>query len=156
MARLTRDSLKRAFDRGIDTFLRSLNSELESQATQETLPGVPPPDLTGQKMRVIIAHYIVCYQKRYPKARPDVGSKSQGILLRMLKDYSEDQLKDLISVYLQLEDKWFLDWHHDLATFEARIQRILHATTTGLKSAQLTNIEKADQLRQEQERKSVL
>jgi hypothetical protein len=158
MKYLTKMGVMRAFDVGIDAFVKALNKELErdNAPEQASLTGLTRTDTNqGLVLRDLIAFYIGRYKANPlygPKARPDVGGKAQGVLLRLLKTYNAGQVKRLIEVYLQLDDEWFKKQYHDLVTLEQKLQRVLHAATTGQKAAEMTGVDKARLEHAEQER----
>lgn len=147
MKYLTKTGVMRAFDLGVDAFVKALNKELErdNAPAQGDLEGFTRSEANqGLAVRDLIAFYVVKYQEKYgPKARPDTGGKAQGVLIRILKTYNVGQVKRLIEVYLQLDDEWFKKQYHDLVTLEMKLQRVLHAATTGRKANEMTGVDKA-------------
>lgn len=139
---ITRDLLKKAFDAGLDEFIRTINRELKSAEPKTQGELLPVEDTEGKKVSRLIAVYCSAYKKRYgEKARPDVGGKSIGVLKRVLRGYSEEQVATLLQVYLQLEEEWFRTKYYDLVTFETSLQRVLHAATTGQRGAQTSGMD---------------
>lgn len=157
MITIRKEQIYRAFEAGIEAFARSLSRELaHERAAGAEQPSLLPSAATtaGQELRQVIAAYVVAFQERFgPKARPDLGGKVQGILRRVLRDYSEAQAIRLIQVYLKMEDEFFKKRVYDIATFEAQIQRVLYAATTGSEARDKTGLELfAEKMRrQEQE-----
>lgn len=136
---ITKDAVKRAIGKGLEAFTRELNREIllamaGQQEQRELIPSKATTD--GAAMQGCIAAYVTAFKKRYgEKARPDVGGRAQGCLKRLLKDYPADQIAMLLQVYLQMEDEWFKKNDYDLATFEAKFQRVILAGTTGTDKA---------------------
>ncbi len=77
-----------------------------------------------------IACYVTCFKNKY-KARPTILGKDRGIFLRLLKDIPINHLCDLLQVYLQMQDPWFVKTKHGLSTFEQNITKISVALQTG-------------------------
>lgn len=156
MARITKLAVMRAVDLGIDAFVKALNSELEkSDPAQKTLLQPPESD-EGKIISQLIAFYIKSYQHRInPKARPDIGAKAQGVLKRLLRDYSQHQIASLIGVYLQMDDQWFKTKCYDLVTLEMNIQKVLFAATTGRKGVQESTAEKAAKIIESREKPGI-
>jgi hypothetical protein len=125
--RVTKKDLLRAFDAGIDAFLKDLNKAMDAQAVHVDQPGLPM-DLPAATTPVqdFIGRYIEVFQKRYgPKARPDLGGIARGVAKRIVKDYGRDPAMQLVEEYLAMDDDWFLKKGHDLLTLEAQMQRVL-------------------------------
>ncbi len=158
MARITKNMFMAAVDYGIDSFLSHLNAALDEKdpVQQDLIPTPTEEKPENLVIRDLIIYYVQAYQKKYgPKARPDVGGKAQGVLKRLLKNYSPQTIKNLMSVYLQLDDEWFKNMYHDLVTFESKLQRILHAYSTGQKESMKSNLIRATEIIINKERKNI-
>lgn len=80
----------------------------------------------------LIGVYVEAWRLRYQSAeRPGVGGKEQGILKRLLGVCSVDKLAMLLQAYCQIDDKWFNTKHHDLATFEQNLNRVILSLEKG-------------------------
>jgi hypothetical protein len=82
-----------------------------------------------------IATYVKAYQKRYgEKCRPDLGGKAQGVIKTLLKDTPIQRACELIQVYLQIDNKWFITKAHDIVTFKENLNVIGNALDKGTDS----------------------
>lgn len=104
--------------------------KLISETQIQKNPVKKKPAVEG--VNVLIAEYVKAYQKRYgSKTRPDVSGKVQGEMGRLLQDLPLDRIVELIQVYLQMDDRWFLTKAHDFTTFVGNINKISLALDTG-------------------------
>lgn len=79
----------------------------------------------------LIATYVRSWQAKYKtKARPELRP-AMGIFKACLKERSVEELHELIQVFCQMDDKWFLTKHHDIATFGANIGKVALARDKG-------------------------
>jgi hypothetical protein len=80
----------------------------------------------------LIATYIDSWQARYgTDARPDVGGRMQGVLRRIATTWVEQKAMQLIQVYCQMDDPWFIQKRHDLVTFEGNLNKVSLALDKG-------------------------
>lgn len=94
----------------------------------------PPGELNTRKF---IATYVKAYQARYSeKSRPEITGKVQGQIKNFLKSYPIDRACELVQVYCQMEERWFLTKHHDLGTFLENLNKVSYALDTGLDANQ--------------------
>lgn len=70
------------------------------------------------------------FKKRYHSAYKFTG-KDRGIIGRMVKDFAEDDVRKLVSGYLQMNDSWFLTKNHDIVTLENNINKVMTFVQTG-------------------------
>jgi hypothetical protein len=150
--RISKDAVRRAMDAGLDAFVKALNKELDlTDPDQREL--IPEARTEGQEIQELVTHYINVFRVRYgPKAMPDVSGKARGVLIRMRKHYSQQQMKFLLSKFLQMEEQWFKDKSYDLVTLESQLQKVILAASTGRQQAEKTNLERAGERIAEQER----
>jgi hypothetical protein len=88
----------------------------------------------GHAIQFLIKSYIDFWRLRYrTSARPDI-SKATGVFKVLLASYSADQLRELLEVYVQMDDKWFATKRHDLATFREHVGKVALARDKGLNS----------------------
>lgn len=78
----------------------------------------------------VIASYCTAYQARY-QARPEIDGKTIGLVKGLLKTHSPEKLSDLIQVYCQMNDPWFLKKCHDFSTFRENLTKVSAAMQTG-------------------------
>lgn len=98
----------------------------------------PPAENSGlvvdkptNAVQFLIATYIEAWQARYKtKARPEV-KKCIGIFKSMLTQRKAQEIAQLLQVYCQMDDKWFLTKHHDVATFHENIGKVAVALDKG-------------------------
>lgn len=105
----------------------------QTQKTKELsegqTPAEPPPQSSGQ---LFVGTYVKAYRKRYgEKARPDLGGKTQGGIKRLLADYPIDRACEMIQVFLQMDDPWFVTKAHDFETFAQNLTKVGLALDTG-------------------------
>lgn len=103
---------------------------------QTLLPAMSRPEIMtgrepGQNVHFLIATYIDSWRKRYKtKERPDLR-QAMGVFKVLLKERSVQQLSELVQVYCQMDDKWFVTKHHDIATFSANVGKVAVARDKG-------------------------
>lgn len=105
--------------------------------------GLNPPDyedtnLTKREVKepsmipALIGSYVRAWQLRYKtKARPDIGGKQAGILKRLSKNYTAEQLDILLQTYCQMHDPWFEKQTHSLVCFEQYLSKVALALDKG-------------------------
>lgn len=81
--------------------------------------------------RNVLGAYALAFKNRYG-ANPTLRGKDAGAALRLLKDIAEERLSQMVQVYVQMDDKWFLTRKHDFDTFEKNINKISVALQTGV------------------------
>lgn len=131
MPRVNKAMVLRAVDFAIDAFVKSINKELDAVDAPEQQTSLPDAATAkGQAMQRLISHYVSQYREKMgPKARPDVGGKSQGALKRLMQDFTEPQVAKLISTYLKIDDPFFKGHYYDLTTLDFRRQQVLAVIT---------------------------
>lgn len=103
----------------------SLRASPQSVEPQEA----PKGDSPG---RVFVREYVLAYQKRYgPETRPEITPKVAGQLKRFLASTPLPRAIELIQVYLQMDDRWFLTKCHDVTTFLENLNKVSLARATG-------------------------
>jgi hypothetical protein len=86
----------------------------------------------GPQVGILVATYIKAWQRRYnTKGRPSVGGKECGMLMRLLGQRSTQELSQLLEVYCQMKNDWFVKRRHDLGTFEQNLNDVVLALTGG-------------------------
>lgn len=85
---------------------------------KETKGAQKAPKAPKEKLNPsLVAKYVENYSARYGR-RPDVGGKTQGILLRIQGELGVEETKRRLEAYLRSDNEWFQKNAHDLATFE--------------------------------------
>lgn len=83
-------------------------------------------------MGYFIGVFVKSYQARYgEKARPDLRGRVQGQIKRLLADLPLGRACELIQVYCQMNDAWFLTKAHDFGTFYENVGKVSLALDTG-------------------------
>jgi hypothetical protein len=111
------------------------NKELKGDAVAPpsgNLPAVskkprPAKNENAQAEREFIGTYVRAYGRRYgEKARPEClqDNKIIGQIRNFLTNRSLARACDLIQVYLQMDDPWFVKHGHDFITFTQKINQI--------------------------------
>ena len=78
----------------------------------------------GRSVSLIIKHYVNEFNRRFGYA-PVVGAQDGGILTALLKEYSDDDVKRMISGYLDTKDDFIIKNGYSLRFFPSRINSIL-------------------------------
>lgn len=86
----------------------------------------PPPPGMGR----FIATYATAWKARW-KSRPDLRGKVQGQIKTFLADCPIDRACELIQVYCQMEEPFFVTKCHDFGTFLENIGKVNIALDTG-------------------------
>jgi hypothetical protein len=90
-------------------------------------PGKTDPDIPK-----FVATYVKAYQTRYSeKTRPDLRGKTIGQIKNFLRDLPIDRACNLIQVFCQMDDPWFIKKHHDFGTFLENQNKVSYALDTG-------------------------
>lgn len=84
----------------------------------------------GSSSSRLIGEYIKAYQGRY-KARPVIDGRTQGLVKKILTAIPEDQACDMIQVFLQMNDPWFVKKAHDFPTFYENMTKVSMSLQTG-------------------------
>lgn len=75
-----------------------------------------------------IGVYVQAFQKRFPRSRPELGSKVQGQIRRFVAERPPAEAERLIRAYFGMRDKWFMEKGYDFTTFLENLQKIgIHA-----------------------------
>jgi len=80
----------------------------------------------GRNKSNIIKYYIAEFDKRFGHS-PVISVADTSGLAALIRDYSDDQLKILISAYFDLEDKFLSDCGYSLRFFPMKLNRLLIA-----------------------------
>jgi hypothetical protein len=88
-------------------------------------------DASGNKTQRALAVYATAYQQKY-KAKAIITPPDAGYLQKMTKNIPEEQLCEMMQVYLQMSDSWFIKKSHDLKTFVNSLAKISKALQTGI------------------------
>lgn len=106
----------------------SYSLSLSKKEKKEELKESPNGDIP-----VFISVYVKAFKSRYGDTRPDLGGKVRGQIKNLIKDVGLNRACDLIQVFLQMEDPWFITKCHDFTTFMTNVQKIGIALDTGKK-----------------------
>jgi len=71
-----------------------------------------------------IATYVKAYQKRYPEARPDLTGKIQGKVKTYVGEVPIERACEMIRMYCEMNDPWFLTKCHDFGTFIENLSKV--------------------------------
>lgn len=95
------------------------------------LPGDPKTAKTAVGVNQVIAAYIVAWQARYKtKARPAIQPMLGGLKV-LLKDYTAQELVQLVQAYCQMTDDWFEKKKHDFETFRQNVGKVAISLDAG-------------------------
>lgn len=101
---------------------KNLRKELKANSREKRSP---PPG-----MGLFIATYATAWKARW-KSRPDLRGKVQGQIKTFLADCPIDRACELIQVYCQMEEPFFVTKCHDFGTFLENIGKVNIALDTG-------------------------
>ncbi|HMX98738.1 MAG TPA: hypothetical protein PK473_03105 [Nitrosomonas sp.] len=79
---------------------------------------------------LLIRAYCDAFKLKY-KTNPPIDGKTVGLAKNLLKHISLERAQNLIQVYLQMEDSWFKNKHHDFVTFTQNLNKIQVAMNNG-------------------------
>lgn len=91
-----------------------------------------------------IGAYCSAWKERYG-TRPEITGKEQGIAKRLAGSIGTERLSELVESFLHMNDSWFVQKRHDLATFEANLNAVVQYHDTG-KSITRGEIAAADRM----------
>lgn len=104
---------------------------------------------TGMKTNSVIGAYVTAYQKRY-SADPPITGWAAGQLKNLTKTVSPSDLMQLVQVYVQMDEPYYLKRAHDLGTFITDLTKISTAWQTGrIPGARETHDEEMERLKEE-------
>lgn len=78
----------------------------------------------GRITHNLIKFYCFEFEKRFGR-RPRISAEESGILSVLIKDYSDEDLRLIISRYLELDDKFLKDCGYALKFLPMKINRVL-------------------------------
>lgn len=78
----------------------------------------------------LIAAYCRLWKARYG-SRPEVLGKDKGIAKRLANDLGGQRAVDLMEAYFKMNDSWIIERHHDLATFESKMNAVVQFQNSG-------------------------
>jgi len=103
-----------------------------SAQTETKAPKLKRSKADPMHTRQFIASYVTAYQQRYgTECRPVIDGKTIGQMNQLLASVPVDQACNLIQVYCQMEDDWFLKKAHDFTTFTNNLNKVSNALNTG-------------------------
>jgi len=124
------DSLKKLESLSIVLVNVTRTSRARHADVTDTLVEATPRVALGPQTFII--QYVQAYQARYgAKARPDLRGKTQGGIKRLLGEIPLERACNLIQIYLQMNDQWFLTKAHDFGTFAENLGKVGLALDTG-------------------------
>lgn len=94
------------------------------------LRSIGPETALSQDIQIFISQYIKSFQVRY-NARPILTGKVQGQIKQFLKDIPLPMALEMIQVYCQMEDPWFIKKCHDFGTFIENLSKVNIGLDTG-------------------------
>lgn len=101
----------------------------EDALSARSSPGAAPMKTAIQEF---IGAYVTAYQTRYgPKTRPTVSGKVAGMVKRYVGEVPIDRATELIQVYCQMDEPWFVTKCHDFGTFLENQNKVGLALDTG-------------------------
>lgn len=105
----------------------SIGANALAPRTHQLEPKGKDPDI-GR----FVGTYVKAYQARYSaKTRPDLRGKITGQIKNFLRDQPIERACNLIQVYCQMDDPWFIKKHHDFGTFLENLNKVSYALDTG-------------------------
>lgn len=107
------------------SFSSSEELNLKNLKANSRAKRAPPPG-----MGLFIATYAKAFEARW-KSRPDLRGKVQGQIKTFLADTPIERACELIQVYCQMEEPWFVTKCHDFGTFLENIGKVNIALDTG-------------------------
>jgi hypothetical protein len=126
------------------------NKELKAKSAKADPPAISkivkvkpkPKQIDDPKLNFdtnrFIGVYVLAWQKRWrgnaPEnklPRPDLRGKVVGNIQTFLKETPIDRACELIQVYCQMEDRWFVEKCHDFGSFLENIGKVNIALDTG-------------------------
>lgn len=106
-------------------------SKNKSKVVVETKELLTSPD-GSSPIQAFINTYSKALKTKYGEAaKLDLTGKTIGQIKTVLKDIGLRRSCDLIQVYFQIQDPWFIKRCHDFSTFITNIQKIGIALDTG-------------------------
>lgn len=130
------------------------NPRVRKKAAQPEAVASPiePEILSPGSTKVFIASYCEAYKARY-KTNPIISKTISGIAKRIAETLKDDGPL-YASVYLTMNDSWFLTRSHDLATMESNLSRIKIKVDTGrmITRSDIKQIETQDHYTSQMER----
>lgn len=130
-------------NRGNHSTISEATAKRPPQTVKPPSPALPPSPTQKEELKAsdasapspssqFIGSYVLAYRKRYgEKARPDLGGKVQGGIKRLLSGMPLQRACEMIQVFLQMDDQWFLTKAHDFGTFEQNLTKVGLALDTG-------------------------
>lgn len=112
--------------------LKGADSRSESDAPrfEKLVPKSPPRE--SNPVSAFIVAYSDAYTRRYGHRPPCLDDgKTIGQIRNFLKNRSLTQSTDLIQIYLQMDDSWFVKKFHDFTTFTQNINHVGLALAKG-------------------------
>ncbi len=102
----------------------------------------PPVESTNGKS--LVAFYCDVWKRRY-KSNPPIRPQDAKILKQVGESSGFDRTKILLDAYLRMNEKWFLQKRHDLATFLNNLTSVAHFVETGrvITGQDLRNVDRA-------------
>lgn len=80
----------------------------------------------------VIGAFITAWQRRYPGGRrPDMGKPVQGMIKNFVAGRPLQECLDMIEVYLQMDDQWFITKCHDFGTLMTNLTKVSAALGSG-------------------------
>lgn len=93
---------------------------------------LPSQTPTNSPSQTFVATYVKAFRKRYgEKARPSLDGKVQGGIKRLLATEPIERACEMIQVFLQMDDQWFVTKAHDFETFAQNLTKVGLALDTG-------------------------
>ncbi len=113
-----------------DTLREKKEFEISSQSSAKDLAKIEKNKLNFSA-RDVIASYCDAFRTRY-SAAPFVDPKDVGQIQRLLKHHSKERLMELVQVYVQMDDSFFIKRSHDLGTFIQNTNKVSVSRQTGV------------------------
>lgn len=106
------------------------NTKTPLRGVARVAPQPRPKNEEGLKVRELIAAYCEAFKSRYGE-NPVIDGKTQGLARQMARHVPLEKAKQLVQVYVQMQDSWFVTKHHDFATFAQNISKVAVAAARG-------------------------
>jgi hypothetical protein len=85
------------------------------------------PEVPGHLVAEAVRHYCDAWKVAYRAERsPDIGGYGTGKLKNMVRDFGVDRTKALISAYLKMPDRFYVQKRHDIHTLSVNLTAVGH------------------------------
>lgn len=140
-------------DERLYVLLERIAVALEAQPAKKRMMRTQVREGSVNCLQLLIGTYIEHWQKRYTtKARPQV-TKCIGVFKAMLEERRSDEIMQLLQVYCQMSNPWFVTKRHDIASFAENINSVVIARDKGYEPSNPTSEKSWMEMAKEKETK---